>query len=284
MRAATTHAPRQARRYVESFNDLIAAKAPTTPDEEIAFERQLHKIYDRHAPTLLKMARGVHEFKLELKKRQAHAGGAPAGKALLHDFPEVHHFLDSFYVSRIGIRILIGQYLELHHPQEVPHRSAIAPRLPRRPASLVSRIVTRSSRACPPVPPTRPPAAQEHYVGLIHTRTSPSEIAAQAIEDARYMCVRQYGDAPDVEIKGRLDLVFSYIPSHLYYMLFEARRPRGAKAGGARAALASRAPRLWRWAALARLARGAGDQELAARRLRVPRRRWRDATRTRDHR
>jgi len=56
---------------------------------------------------------------------------------------------------------------------------------------------------------------------LINTKTSPSEIAAQAIEDARYMCVRQYGDAPEVEIKGRTDLVFSYIPSHLYYMLFE---------------------------------------------------------------
>lgn len=35
---------------------------------------------------------------------------------------QVHHFLDSFYVSRIGIRILIGQYLELHHPQEVRQR------------------------------------------------------------------------------------------------------------------------------------------------------------------
>lgn len=62
-------------------------------------------------------------------------------------------------------------------------------------------------------------------MGLINTHTSPSVIAGHAIEDARYMCTRQYGDAPEVEIKGRTNLTFSYIPSHLYYMLFEVRAP-----------------------------------------------------------
>lgn len=28
----------------------------------------------------------------------------------------VHNFLDAFYLSRIGIRMLIGQYLELRKP------------------------------------------------------------------------------------------------------------------------------------------------------------------------
>ena len=28
----------------------------------------------------------------------------------------VHNFLDAFYLSRIGIRMLIGQYLELREP------------------------------------------------------------------------------------------------------------------------------------------------------------------------
>jgi len=164
--------------YVQSFNDIISEEVPATPASEARFEEVLNKIYDRHAPTLLQMARGVHEFKRELRKRHR---DDPAGlrRSQIWEYPEVHQFLDAFYVSRIGIRILIGQYLELHHPQE------------------------------------------ENYVGLINTHTSPSEIAEAAIEDARYMCERQYGDAPDVEIKGRLDLTFSYIPSHLYYMLFE---------------------------------------------------------------
>ncbi len=35
------------------------------------------------------------------------------------------------------------------------------------------------------------------------------------------MCVRQQGAAPEVTIHGRTDLSFPYVPSHLYYMLFE---------------------------------------------------------------
>jgi pyruvate dehydrogenase kinase 2/3/4 len=39
--------------------------------------------------------------------------------------------------------------------------------------------------------------------------------------DATMMCSRKYGDAPVVEINGRLDLTFPYIPTHLHYILLE---------------------------------------------------------------
>ena len=42
-----------------------------------------------------------------------------------------------------------------------------------------------------------------------------------AIADARYLCERQHGDAPDVQIHGRLDLTFAYVPTHLHYVLLE---------------------------------------------------------------
>ena len=35
------------------------------------------------------------------------------------------------------------------------------------------------------------------------------------------MCSRKYGDAPVVEINGRLDLTFPYVPTHLHYILLE---------------------------------------------------------------
>ena len=35
------------------------------------------------------------------------------------------------------------------------------------------------------------------------------------------MCERKYGYAPHVEFLGEKNLSFSYIPSHLYYILFE---------------------------------------------------------------
>ena len=59
------------------------------------------------------------------------------------------------------------------------------------------------------------------YVGLINRHTSPADIAEHAVEDARALCDRAHGDAPDVVIIGRKDLNFTYIPSHLYYCLFE---------------------------------------------------------------
>ena len=37
----------------------------------------------------------------------------------LSELPEIHSFLDGFYLSRIGIRILIGQHISLHEePRE----------------------------------------------------------------------------------------------------------------------------------------------------------------------
>jgi pyruvate dehydrogenase kinase 2/3/4 len=140
--------------YVESFNDLMTVAPPGLPEEEVAFEQCLHKIYDRHAPTLLKMARGVHEFKISLKaKYGSKANSAKEQRAqMLHDFPEVHSFLDAFYVSRIGIRILIGQYLELHHPQEaraLARRRACLTRL-RAGAPTLTPARAGSPRTAPP--------------------------------------------------------------------------------------------------------------------------------------
>ena len=42
--------------------------------------------------------------------------------AIAH-LPEIHQFLDGFYMSRIGIRILIGQHVALHEPPKKIHRS-----------------------------------------------------------------------------------------------------------------------------------------------------------------
>ena len=60
------------------------------------------------------MAMGVADLKRELSAE----GG-------LTEFPEIHQFLDGFYLSRIGIRILIGQHIALHEPQKENHIGAL---------------------------------------------------------------------------------------------------------------------------------------------------------------
>ncbi len=46
-------------------------------------------------------------------------------------------------------------------------------------------------------------------------------MALTAIEDAKYMCTRQHGDAPEVTLHGRLDLTFAYVSEHVHYILLE---------------------------------------------------------------
>ena len=110
------------------------------------------------------VARGAYEFRQAVRQEKGH-------EYELEE--ETHLFLDRFYLCRIGIRVLIGQYLALRQP---------------------------------PV---------ENYVGIICSQTSPYEIVKRAIDDAAFMCTRKYGDAPDVEMSGRLDLTFPYVPTHL---------------------------------------------------------------------
>jgi len=98
---------------------------------------------------------------------------------VLNDMPEIHQFLDGFYMSRLGIRMLIGQHVALHEP------------------------------------------SQESYIGLICTKLSPVQVAHDAIADARSICMRQYGDSPEVEVFGDANFTFAYVPGHLHQMLFE---------------------------------------------------------------
>jgi len=159
--------------YLRSLLDIRRFPTPSTAAEELQFTELLRGIYERHAHTLITMAKGVVEFK---KKLQEDAGGE---KVDLTDYQGVHHFLDGFYMSRVGIRVLIGQHLALHEEQ------------------------------------------RDDWVGLVCLNTSPAAVAKAAIEDARYMCDRQFGVCPDVTLHGCLNETFPFMPSHLHHILFE---------------------------------------------------------------
>jgi hypothetical protein len=44
-------------------------------------------------------------------------------------------------------------------------------------------------------------------------------VVNDAIEDARAICLREYGDAPDVNVYGDPGFAFAYVPSHLHHMV-----------------------------------------------------------------
>ncbi|XP_015689682.1 pyruvate dehydrogenase (acetyl-transferring) kinase, mitochondrial-like isoform X2 [Oryza brachyantha] len=140
--------------YLDSFRDIRYFPEVRNRDDELAFTEMIKMIRVRHTNVVPAMALGVQQLKKDLGGTK----GFPPG------IDEIHQFLDRFYMSRIGIRMLIGQHVALHEPDPEPG-----------------------------------------VIGLISTRLSPMLAAQHASEDARAICMREYG----------------YVKPHLHLMMFE---------------------------------------------------------------
>jgi pyruvate dehydrogenase kinase 2/3/4 len=134
------------------------------------FAQTLHKIKRRHDGVVTTMAQGILEYKRRRQRMQ------------IDD--SIQSFLDRFYMSRIGIRMLIGQHIAL--TDQSHHRDP-------------------------------------NYVGVICTKTNVQDLAQEAIENARFVCEDHYGlfEAPRIQLVCNPDLDFMYVPGHLSHMLFE---------------------------------------------------------------
>lgn len=158
-----------ARRYFAVVDDL----GDWPPELQLynkKFAQTLHKIKRRHDSVVTTMAQGILEYKRRRQRMQIDN--------------HIQSFLDRFYMSRIGIRMLIGQHIAL--TDQSHHRD-----------------------------PT--------YVGVICTKTNVRELAQEAIENARFVCEDHYGlfEAPCIQLVCNPNLDFMYVPGHLSHMLFE---------------------------------------------------------------
>lgn len=156
------------RRYFTAADD--GDWPPELNDYNSRFAKTLETIKRRHDSVVTTIAQGILEYKRKRQRMQ-----------IDHN---IQAFLDRFYMSRIGIRMLIGQHIALSD-----QRSQSDP----------------------------------HYVGIICTKTNVRELAQEAIENARFVCEDHYGlfDAPKVRLVCPADLNFMYVPGHLSHMLFE---------------------------------------------------------------
>jgi hypothetical protein len=48
-----------------------------------------------------------------------------------------------------------------------------------------------------------------------------TQVASDAVAEARSICFREYGSAPVVTVHGNPALTMAYVPSHLHHMVFE---------------------------------------------------------------
>ncbi|KAK6081292.1 hypothetical protein SCUP234_03459 [Seiridium cupressi] len=158
-----------ARRYFAMVDDS-ADWPPDLKAYNQKFSQTLKTIKRRHDGVVTTMAQGILEYKRKRQRMQIDNN--------------IQSFLDRFYMSRIGIRMLIGQHIAL--TDQSHHRD-----------------------------PT--------YVGIICTKTNVRDLAEEAIENARFVCEDHYGlfEAPKIQLVCNPNLNFMYVPGHLSHMLFE---------------------------------------------------------------
>ena len=91
--------------FESSFRDVIQQLPPIDPIQERNFTRVLNAVLNRHRSVIPTLAQGVLLQKPTIYKT---TGGVPC--------PFIKTFLDSFYASRISLRMLIAQHIALHKP------------------------------------------------------------------------------------------------------------------------------------------------------------------------
>ena len=93
--------------YTQSYCEISHfSETIDTPEKEEEFAALIENIYERHSSVLVQMAKGAFEFRSAVRGQQEN-----------YEIQEdTNAFLDRFYLDRIGIRVLIGQYLALRQP------------------------------------------------------------------------------------------------------------------------------------------------------------------------
>ena len=131
------------------------------------FASILENVYERHSSVLVQMARGAFELRAAIQGGEVVLGGGDddydrtssfatpksegeirAGRdAVEFELMEsTHAFLDRFYLSRIGIRVLIGQYLSLRNPPVENYVGIICGRTS--PYEIVKRAIDDAAFMC----------------------------------------------------------------------------------------------------------------------------------------
>ncbi|KAI9293750.1 alpha-ketoacid dehydrogenase kinase [Neoconidiobolus thromboides FSU 785] len=146
------------RYYTPIEKEDLPSEVVKSNDQFVALMEKIKRRHDPVVTTLLKELWNINQLK------------------------NIQSFLDRFYMSRIGIRMLLGQHIALHREEK-----------------------------------------KEDYVGIICTKTSISQIAQEAIDNASFICEDYYGlfKAPRIILHCPDDLEFMYVPSHLHHVLFE---------------------------------------------------------------
>lgn len=167
--------------YSLSFSEIVEFEKPSQPEKDYEkFTETLKTVVSRHEQTVETMAHALIEYRLE------------AGHAKTEELDrQLTRFLDRFFMSRIGIRLLINQHITLF-------------------AGYNNRL-------------------KPHLLGTFDKQTNIREVIDQAYDSAASLCERNYMAAPDktitvannTSLAGESAMEICYVPSHLHYICHE---------------------------------------------------------------
>ncbi|KAF9255228.1 alpha-ketoacid dehydrogenase kinase [Marasmius fiardii PR-910] len=159
--------PMEKRRYYAAPNESVQWP-PEIRDYNYRFTRALEEIKSRHDPTVTTVAQGVLEWK--------------RSRNVKHIGLDIQQWLDRFYMSRIGIRFLIGQHVALNRQESHP--------------DYVGIICTRAN---------------------VHDIMQEAIENARFVCEEHYALL----SSPPVQLICPRNLTFPYVPGHLSHIVFE---------------------------------------------------------------
>mmetsp|Transcript_42442 Transcript_42442/g.83277 ORF Transcript_42442/g.83277 Transcript_42442/m.83277 type:complete len:388 (-) Transcript_42442:152-1315(-) len=157
--------------YAQSFRDILSQREPKDNNDLQAFTSVLHDILNRHSNVVPTMAQGVLELRKEF-----------GSSDFVKECPFLQDFLDRFYMSRIGLRLLIMQHIAMMKPKQ-NYAGTIALQLS--PVEVAQEAIADATRIC------------EKTYGV-----------APDVE------IFGHGGTPE-------DIRISFVPTHLHHMLHE---------------------------------------------------------------
>jgi len=161
--------------YLKSFDKITSHEIPDTMVRSDNFTNLISDIRTDHNDIEFDISSALEPYRLQNSNLQ------------FEDVKNIDKILENFYSSRIGIRFLIGQHVDVQKEE-----------------------------------------ISETTVGMINTRCNPHKVIKHAVEDVQTMIENLYCDEIFFEYDlAKKDYEFLYIPSHLYYIVFEVLKNAG---------------------------------------------------------
>ena len=163
--------------YLKSFDKIVSHPEPNSTEKSDSFTELISNIKTEHKDLELNIAHALEPYRLKHDDK----------KISKDEIINIDKTLEHFYSSRIGIRFLIGQHVDIQKD-----------------------------------------SLSETTVGVIDTQCDPHKVIKHAVEDVKMMVDNVFYKDLEIELDlAKSDYEFLYIPSHLYYIVFEVLKNAG---------------------------------------------------------